>query len=69
MYGMVCGNVYVNFMVFMALPWAMVGFTCGEAGVSWRSCSHVQATFTSRGTVTCMFRSYTVCTAPVHSGQ
>ena len=27
---------------FMALPWVMVPFTCGEADVSWRSCSHVQ---------------------------
>ena len=43
---------------FMALPWAMVPFTCGEADVSWRSCSHVQDPFTSRVTVTCMFRSH-----------
>ena len=26
----------------MALPWDMVPFTCGEADVSWRSCSQVQ---------------------------
>ena len=30
----------------------------GEADVSWRSCSHVQDTFTSKVTVTCMFRSH-----------
>ena len=50
---MVCANAYVNL-----LPWAMVPFTCGEADVSWRSCSHVQDPFTSRLTVTCMFRSH-----------
>ena len=43
---------------FMALPWAMIPFTCREADVSWRSCLHVQDPFTSRGTVTCMFRSH-----------
>ena len=43
---------------FMALYWAIVPFTCGEADVSWRSCSHVQDPFTSRGTVTFMFRSH-----------
>ena len=48
---MVCA--YVNL-----LPWAMVPFTCGEADVSWRSCSHVQDPFTSRLTVTCIFRSH-----------
>ena len=42
----------------MSLPWAMVPFTCGEADVIWRSGSHVQGPFTSRGTVTCMFRSH-----------
>ena len=42
----------------MALHWAIVQFTCGEADVSWRSCSHVQDQFTSRGTVTFMFRSH-----------
>ena len=42
----------------MALPSAVVPFTCGEADVSWRSCSHVQDPFTSRGTITCMFRSH-----------
>ena len=43
---------------FMALPWAIVPFTCGETDVSWRSCSHVQNPLTSRGSVTCIFRSY-----------
>ena len=43
---------------FITLPWAMVPFTCGEADVSWRSCLHVQDPFTSRVTVTCMFRSH-----------
>ena len=46
-------NAYVNL-----LPWAIFLFTCGEADVSWRSCSHVQDLFTSRATVTCMFRSH-----------
>ena len=50
---MVCANAYVNL-----LPWAMVPFTCGEADVSWRSCSHVQNPFTSKVTITCMFRSH-----------
>ena len=50
---MVCANAYVNL-----LPWAMVPFTFGEADASWRSCSHVQGPFTSRVTVTCMFRSH-----------
>ena len=42
----------------VSLPWAMVPFTCGEADVSWRSCSHVQDPFACRGTVTCMFLSH-----------
>ena len=50
---MVCANAYVNL-----LPWAMVLFTFGEIDVSWRSCSHVQDPFTSRVTITCMFRSH-----------
>ena len=50
---MVCANAYVNL-----LPWAMVPFTCGEADGSWRSCSHVQDPFTSKVTITCMFRSH-----------
>ena len=52
-YGMVCANAYVN-----SLPWALVPFTCGEANVSWRSCSQVQDPFTSKVTITCMFRSH-----------
>ena len=50
---MVCANAYVN-----SLPWALVAFTCGEANVSWRSCSQVQDPFTSKVTITCMFRSH-----------
>ena len=52
--GKVCGNDYV----FYGIVLAMVPFICGEANVSWRSCSHVQDPFISRGTVTCMFRSH-----------
>ena len=43
---------------FMALHWAVVPFIRRVADVSWRSCSQVQDPFTSRGTVTCMFRSH-----------
>ena len=50
---MVCANAYVN-----SLPWALVPFTCGEADVSCRSCSQVQDPFTSKVTITCMFRSH-----------
>ena len=50
---MVCANAYVNL-----LPGAIFLFTCREADVSWRSCSHVQNPFTCRVTVTCMFRSH-----------
>ena len=42
----------------MAMPWAMVPFTCGEADVSWRSCSQIHGPFTNRGTVSCMFHSH-----------
>ena len=52
---MVCGNAYMNFM-FYGIALDTSPFTCGEADVSWRSCSQLQDPFTSRGTVTCMFR-------------
>ena len=52
-YGMVCANAYVNL-----LPSAMVPFTCGEAYVSWLSCSNV-----------CYMHVLFTSTAPVHSGQ
>ena len=53
---MVYGNAYVNFM-FYVIALGYGPFTCGEADVRLRSCLHVQDPFTSRGTVTCMFRS------------
>ena len=39
------------------IPLYMI-FTRGVADVSWRSCSHVPYPFTSRGPLTCMFRSH-----------
>ena len=50
---MVCGNAYVNLHVL----WHYLGLW-SHSDVSWRSSSHIQDPFTSRGTVTCMFRSH-----------
>ena len=56
--GMVYDKVWRGMAWYVQMPWAMVPFTCGEADVIWRSCSHVQDPFTSKVTVTCIFRSH-----------